>query len=118
MSTSPDRRRELRASYDERSTEAGVYLIRNTITGRVFIGSAPDLQTVRNRLDFGRTTGSTGVLDLHMRPDAVAHGMGSFELEVLDSIEVAPGTPPDEVRADLDALEALWREKLADLPRY
>ena len=118
MSTSDDRRRELRAAYDERATRAGVYLIRSTATGRVFIGSSPDLRSVRNRLDFGRATESAGVLDLRMRPDALAHGMGSFELEVLDELDVPPGTPPDEVRADLAQLEALWRDKFADLPQY
>ncbi len=118
MSTSSDRRRELRAEYDERATQAGVYLLRNTVTDRVFVGSSPDLRSVRNRLEFGQATGSAGVLDLRMRPDALAHGMGSFELEVVDTLDVPPGTPPDEVRADLAQLEALWREKLADLPQY
>ncbi len=118
MSTGPDRRRELRAAYAERRTEAGVYPIRNTVTGRAFIGSAPDLAAMRNRLDFGRSTGSVGVLDLRMRPDALAHGMGSFEMEILDTLDLDPGAPPEDRRADLAALEALWREKLADLPQY
>ena len=118
MSTSPDRRRELRSAYDERPTTAGVYLIRNTVTGRVFIGSSGDLVTVRNRLDFGQATASAGVLDLRMRPDALAHGMDAFRMETLDTLDMPPGTDPARARADLTALETLWREKLADLPQY
>jgi hypothetical protein len=44
--------------------------------------------------------------------------VGSFSLEILDTLEIRPGTPPEQVRADLAELEAIWREKLADLPRY
>jgi hypothetical protein len=118
MTTDGDRRRELRAAYDRRRTDAGIYVLRNTVTGRVFLGSAPDLAAVRNRLEFGQATGTSGVLDRRMAADARAHGMGSFELEVIDTIDVADGTPPGDVAADLKELEALWREKLGDVPRY
>ena len=118
MTTEGDRRRELRAAYDQRRTEAGVYLLRNTATGRVFLGSAPDLAAVRNRLEFGQATETSGVLDRRMAADARAHGMGSFTLEVLDVLTVPDGTSPDVVAADLKELESLWREKLADVPKY
>jgi hypothetical protein len=41
----------------------------------------------------------------------------AFVLEVLDTLTIAPGTTPDEVRADLTELERLWREKLAADPQ-
>jgi len=118
MTTDGDRRKELRAAYEQRRTEAGVYVLRNTVTGRVFLGSAPDLAAVRNRLEFGQATGTSGVLDRRLAADAHAHGMGSFELEILDVLILPDGTPPDVVAADLKELEALWREKLADVPQY
>jgi hypothetical protein len=118
MTTDGERRRELRAAYDQRRTEAGVYLFRNAVTGRIFVGSSPDLGSVRNRLEFGQATGTSGVLDRRMAADARIHGMGSFTLEVLDELTVPDGTPPDVVAADLKELEALWREKLADVPQY
>lgn len=118
MTTDGDRRKELRAAYDQRRTEAGVYVLRNVVTGRVFLGSSPDLGSVRNRLEFGQATETSGVLDRRMAADARAHGMGSFELEVLDALAVPDGTPSDDVATDLEVLEALWREKLADVPQY
>lgn len=118
MDTSAERRRELRDAYERRERRAGVYLLRNTVTGRVLIGASPDLTSVRNRLEFGQTTGMTGVLDRRMVDDARAHGMGSFALEELDVLPEAPGASAAELSADLDELAALWREKLADLPQY
>ena len=118
MKTSGERRRELRETYAQRRPEAGVYLLRNSMSGRILVGSSPDLGSVRNRLEFGQATETSGVLDRRMAPDARAHGMRSVELEILDVLEVPDGTPPDDVAADLRELEALWREKLADIPHY
>jgi hypothetical protein len=113
-----ERRRELRAQYEERAREAGVYLVRNTASGRVLVASSPDLASVRNRLEFGKATGSAGVVDRRLAPDARELGMGAFELEVLDHLEVAEGATAAEIGDDLKALEALWREKLAETPQY
>jgi hypothetical protein len=118
VATSAERRLELRDAYERRERRAGVYLMRNTVTGRVLIGSSPDLQSVRNRLEFGQMTGSAGVLDRRMVSDAREHGMASFELEELDVLPEAPGASAAEEAADLDELAALWREKLASLPHY
>jgi hypothetical protein len=118
MTTSDERRRELRAAYEQRSRDPGVYLLRNTVTGRVLVGSTPDLRSIRNRLEFGRATGSTGVLDRRLAADARAYGMGAFELEVLDVLAVTPEMSADELALELRTLEALWREKLADAPQY
>ena len=50
------------------------YSLRKTATGRVHVASAVDLASVRNRLAFGKTTNSTGVLDRRLVADARAHG--------------------------------------------
>lgn len=116
--TTGDRRRELRAAYEDRRPRAGVYVLRNTITGRILLASTPDLQSQQNKVDFGRATESTGVLDRRLVDDARRHGMASFEMEVLDELEILPDMTPAQIRADLDALEALWRERLAGEAHY
>jgi hypothetical protein len=118
MTTSGDRRRELRATYEQQHPEAGVYLLRNTVTGRILVGSSSDLRSVRNRLDFGQATNSPGVLDRRMVSDAREYGMGAFALEVLDVLTLTVDMSPAGLIADLKELEALWREKLADVPHY
>lgn len=118
MATSGDRRRELRAIYERQPREAGVYLLRNTVNGRVLIASSADLRSVRNRLEFGQATGSVGVLDLRLLADARAYGVAAFELEVLDTLAVPTDASRRQVLADLAELEVLWRERLGDVPQY
>jgi hypothetical protein len=118
MATSSDRRRELRAIYEQQPREAGVYLLRNTVSGRVLVASSPDLRSVRNRLEFGRATGSAGVLDRRLLADARAHGVGAFELEIVDILPVPPDSTREQVLADLAELEELWRERLGAVPQY
>ncbi len=108
----------MRATYDERPREAGVYLLRNSITGKILVSSSPDLASIRNRLDFGRSTNSTGVLDRRLVADAKAFGIASFELEIIDVLDTDPARDDAQTNADLVALQALWREKLSETPQY
>jgi hypothetical protein len=113
-----DRRRELRTAYEQRTSEAGVYAVRNTISGRILIASSADLRSVRNRFEFAQATGSVGALDGRVASDARSVGVAAFELEILDRLSVEPDTPADQLAADLAELEALWRVNLADQPQY
>jgi hypothetical protein len=110
--TSRERRDELRVEYERQPRTAGVYAIRNTVTGRVLIASSTDLASVHNRLEFGRSTGSTGVLDRRLVEDARRHGMDAFEIEVLDTLDADSSRSEEDTRADLRTLEELWRETL------
>jgi hypothetical protein len=116
--TSPGRRRELRARYEQRNPQAGVYALRNTVTGRALVASTRDLDAVRNRLEFARATKTPSALDGRLVADIREYGIDAFVLDVLDTLTVAPGSTPDDVRADLTQLEKLWREKLASDPQY
>jgi hypothetical protein len=112
------RRRELRDSYHDARREAGVYLIRNERTGRVLVGTSPDLTALRNRFQFAQATGSIGGLDGRLAADARTFGLDAFSLEVVDTIAVEPDTTPEQLRADLDALLELWSERLETTDRW
>jgi hypothetical protein len=116
--TDHDRRRELGEVYRLRITEAGVYMLRNSVTGKILIASSRDLASVRNKIESGRSTKSASVLDHRMAADARTYGMESVELVVLDVIDLRPEMTLAEVAADLASLEAYWREKLAHVPQY
>jgi hypothetical protein len=116
--TSPGRRRELREQYEQRTPQAGVYALRNTVTGRALVASTSDLAAVRNRLEFARATKTPSALDGRLVADVREYGIDAFVLDVLDTLAVAPGSTPDDARADLAELETLWREKLASDPQY
>ena len=116
--TSADRRRELRAEYEQRATEPAVYVLRNGVTGRALLASALDLRAARNKLEFARATNLAGALDGRLTADVREYGIEAFELEVLDVLDVKPEATRAEIMADLRALEDLWREKLAGEPLY
>ena len=111
-------RNELRSAYESRATDAGVYGLRNTLSGRLLILSSADLRAVRNRFEFAQVTGSIGALDGRLASEARTVGVAAFALEVLDRLSVEPDTSADQLAADLAELEALWRAKLADQPQY
>ena len=106
------RRRELAAEYKRTRPEAGVYRIINSENGKAFLGSALNLASVRSKMEFARSTGSTGGLDHRLVADVRRLGIEAFSLEILEVLDARPEQTDAEVRADLAALEALWREKL------
>jgi len=106
------RRRELRDAAQLHPPEAGVYAIRHQETGRLLVTATQNLAGAQNRFAFAVSTGPLGVLDTQLAGDIRKHGAEGLELEVLETVAVEPGTPPDGLRADLRTLEALWREKL------
>lgn len=110
--TDRERRRELRAQYRQTLPEAGVYLVRNTRNGKALLGSTPNLASIRNKLEFARSTDMPGALDHRLRDDICRFGLDAFTLEVVEVLDARPGMTPAEIQDDLATLEGLWREKL------
>jgi len=110
--TDRERRRELRAQYRQTLPEAGVYLVRNTRNGKALLGSTPNLASIRNKLEFARSTDMPGALDHRHRDDIRRFGLDAFTLEVVEVLDARPGMTPAEIQDDLATLEGLWREKL------
>jgi hypothetical protein len=106
------------AEYRQQGPEAGVYCIRNTRTGRLLLGSSLNLASMRGKLEFSRSTGTTSALDRRLQPDLREFGLEAFELEVLEVLELRPDATPARLRDDLAALEQLWREKLDSAQLY
>ncbi|MBX3029881.1 MAG: hypothetical protein KF809_06950 [Chloroflexi bacterium] len=110
--TDHDRRRELRAAYRETPRQAAVVRI-HVGTTTSLLDTTLDLAALCSRLDFARTTGTTSALDLRLRSAIGQDGLDSVRIEVLDTLDPAPGATADETRRELDALADLWREGLA-----
>jgi len=87
----------------------GVFLIRNTINGKVFVDSSLNIPGKINRLTFQLNAG------LHpsksLQADWNEFGKDVFEFETLE--DVLPRTEANyNYAADLETLEDLWLEKL------
>lgn len=106
------RRKELRDRYEQRRPEAGVYRIVNRRNNKALLGSSPDLTSVRNKLEFARATNSPSALDYRLKDDIRQDGIDAFALEVLEVLPIKPEMTPAQIREELAALEALWRETL------
>ena len=82
--TSEDRKATI-AAYRERAVEAGIYALRCTASGECWVGRAPDLTTIENRLRFTLRMGSNP----HRALQAAwrAHGGERFAFEVLERFD-------------------------------
>lgn len=87
----------------------GIFLIRNNLTDRVFIGSGLDLHGIINRHRFDLTNGSHR--NKQLQSDWNELGSNSFAFEIVDELAAREGTNVD-YRAELKSLEKLWLEKL------
>jgi hypothetical protein len=102
-------KKALKREYKETARPMGVYQIRNTVNGKVLLGTSIDLPSILNRrrgeLSAGRHQNSA------LQKDLKELGADSFEVEILDILPPSeqPGYDPAD---DLKALEALWLEKL------
>jgi len=73
------------SAYKERKIEAGIYAVRCTISGQIWVGSAPDLSTIQNRLWFTLRQGCNSHRSLQEAWDT--YGAEAFAFEVVERLE-------------------------------
>jgi hypothetical protein len=102
-------KKDMLREYRERRKPAGVYQIKNTVSGRIFLGSSLDLDGVFNSHRFRLEAG------LHpnegLQKDWKEFGPDRFAFEVLETVPVKDD-PPTAVEDELALLEEIWLEKL------
>lgn len=102
-------RKALLREYKETVRPAGIYRVRNTVSGKSLIGSAVNLQGMLNRVQFELQ--QSGHPDAELQSDWKELGSDAFAFETLDVLEpkTEPGYNPAE---DLRVLKQMWIEKL------
>ena len=106
-----ERQKALLSAWRERTVVGGVCAIRCTETNRVLLSAVADPSGLRNRFQFSAATGSCTFLPLSA--DWNRYGAGSFTFTVLEELEKGADQTDAQFKADLEALAALWRERLA-----
>jgi len=103
-------KKALKREYKETARPMGVYQIRNTVTGKLLIGTSVDLPSILNRLRGQLRMRSHS--NRALQQDLNDLGPEAFELEILDTLPPSdrPNYNPSD---DLRALEGLWLEKLS-----
>jgi len=101
--------KQLKKNYQQNAPPMGVFLIRNTVNDRVFLGSSLNLPGIINRHKFALTNGSHP--NQQLQSDWNELGSNKFAFEIVDELPPRAGADVD-YRAELDSLENLWLEKL------
>lgn len=101
-------RKELIKEYKQTARAAGVYQIRNTVNGKVFIGSAMDLRGIINSQKFQLSAGNH--VNKSLQRDWNEYGADKFAFEISDELEQTAGQTSS--RDELRSLEDLWLEKV------
>jgi hypothetical protein len=102
-------RKALTREYKEARLPAGIYLVRNSRTGRSLIGPSPNLTGMLNRQRFQLEMGAHP--DKELQSDWNELGPEAFEFGVLDRLEPPEG-PASGQTDDLKALLGMWIEKM------
>lgn len=103
-------KKALLREYKENPRPMGVYQIRNTVNGKLLIGTSVNLPAILNRHQSELRSG--GHRNHALQKDWQEFGPAAFEFEILDTL--SPSEQPDYDPAnDLRALEELWLEKLS-----
>lgn len=103
-----DRKTQIR-EYKETPRRAGVYVVRNTVSGKWLVGSTADLPGMLNRQRFQLECGSHP--DKELQRDWDDLGADAFEFDVLDELEPSD-QPSDDPAEDIRVLGQMWTDRL------
>ena len=112
MSAPGKTRAELRRRYKETPRQAGIFQVKNTKTGRIFLGSSTNLHGPLNRIRFQLSVGSFD--NPSLQNDWNQFGPDAFLFEIVEVVK--PSDDPAFCLDDeLTLLEQIWLEKLRPL---
>ncbi len=102
-------RQDIKREYKERSKPAGVFQIKNTVNGKILLGSSLNLEGPLNSHKFMLTIGRHRN-DL-LQKEWNEYGTEKFVFEILEVVKVKDD-PHFDVKDELTLLEQIWLEKL------
>jgi group I intron endonuclease len=102
-------RKDINREYKERIKPAGVYRVKNTVNGKVLLGSSLNLEGPLNRHKFMLKIGSH--TNKELQKDWDEFGPEKFVFEVLEEIKIKED-PNFNLKDELTLLEQIWLEEL------
>lgn len=104
-----DSKKELKKAYQQSEKPMGIYQIRNTLNGKIFLGYAQDLQGIFNSNRFQLKMG--GHTNKALQNEWNEFGEAAFAFEVLDQLQPQPGHQANYL-SELKELYQLWLDNL------
>ena len=108
-SLSPSARNERIREYKGTFPSMGIYAVRNTATGRVWLGKSQNVEGALNRIRF--ELNMRGHRNTALSNEWLHFGAAGFTFEVLDRVKKRED-PSFDYEAELRALLALWEAEL------
>jgi group I intron endonuclease len=102
-------RKEIHREYAERVKPAGIYQVRNLLSGRMLLGSSLNLEGPLNRHKFMLKIGSH--TNQALQKDWNELGPNQFVFEILEEVKVRDDSNFN-LNDELTLLEMIWLEKL------
>ncbi|MDR6950990.1 hypothetical protein J2X65_000333 [Ancylobacter sp. 3268] len=82
-----DARKAASTAYKERKVEAGIYAVQCAASGEQWVGRAPNLAAIWNRLSF--TLRQHGAAPRSLQTAWARHGADAFAFEILERMDAA-----------------------------
>jgi hypothetical protein len=101
-------RQDLKREYKERPIPAGVFQVRNTVNGKILLGSSLNLDGPLNRHRFVLTIGKHS--NETLQEEWNRYGPERFAFEILEVVSVKDD-PNFNLEDELTLLEQIWLEK-------
>jgi hypothetical protein len=98
--------------FKQRTPERGAFAVRCTTTGRVWVGTSPNLAAAKNGLWFMLRTGSSRERGLQEAWNV--EGESAFEFEILERLD--DDVPQMRIADLLKASKARWATELSAVP--
>jgi len=102
-------RAELKRAYKEAPRQAGIYQVKNHQTGKILLGSSPNLHGPLNKHRFMLSIGRHD--NPALQEDWNRFGAEAFTFEILEVVRPSDD-PQFSVEDELTLLEQIWLEKL------
>jgi len=102
-------RKELKREFKEKKRTAGVFQIRNTVNGKILLGSSLNLDGPLNSHRFMLTIGSHR--NAALQKEWNEYGPDKFVFEILETVKIKD-EPGFSIKDELILLEQIWIEEL------
>jgi hypothetical protein len=102
-------KKRLKQEYKQTHRPMGVFLIRNMVNDKVFVGVGLNLSGIINRHRFELTSG--GHRNGRLQAEWNEFGSENFAFEIVDQLDPR-GDPHFDYREELAFLEEMWLERL------
>jgi len=103
-------KKKLKQQYKEMKPSMGVFIIKNNVNGKAFLGVSNDTKSIINRHRFQLQWGGHPIKELQQ--DWEKYGEDAFTIEVLEYLEYDKKEEKVDYSEELEILKIMWIDKL------